>query len=93
MAENCTTNSGIFKTYRYTGTQVFQRPGAENVHECNGWTGRVEYVEPNGTKEAFLTPNDQYAPQQMNAPDAGDTTQGSSVKIGIVDQGVKYDHD
>lgn len=58
----------------------------------------IEYVEPNGTKEAFLTPNDdlfgdQYAPQQVNAPSAWDTTQGSSIKIGIVDQGVKYDHD
>jgi serine protease len=36
----------------------------------------------------------QYAPQQVNAPDAWETTLGSEdVTIGILDQGVKYDHE
>jgi len=36
---------------------------------------------------------DQYAPQQVNAPEAWDTTLGSDgVTIGIVDTGVDYEH-
>jgi len=58
----------------------------------------VKYVEENTTHEAFSTPDDslfdqQYAPQQVRAPEAWDTTEGSSdVTIAVVDQGVKYDH-
>ncbi|WP_435364522.1 S8 family serine peptidase [Haloarchaeobius sp. DYHT-AS-18] len=58
----------------------------------------VKYVEENKTHYAFATPNDpdfgdQYAPQQVRAPTAWDTTQGSSdVTIAVVDQGVMYDH-
>ncbi|QCW02213.1 S8 family peptidase [Natrinema pallidum] len=50
------------------------------------------------TATPLYTPNDpdfgsQYAPQQVNAPDAWDTTLGDSdVTISIVDQGVQYDH-
>ncbi|WP_439027202.1 S8 family serine peptidase [Haloarchaeobius sp. DT45] len=58
----------------------------------------VKYVEENTTHYALATPNDpkfgdQYAPQQVRAPSAWDTTQGSSdVTIAVVDQGVMYDH-
>ncbi|WP_435319167.1 S8 family serine peptidase [Haloarchaeobius sp. TZWSO28] len=58
----------------------------------------VKYVEENKTHYALETPNDpkfdgQYAPQQVRAPTAWDTTQGSSdVTIAVVDQGVMYDH-
>ncbi|WP_049908203.1 S8 family serine peptidase [Natrinema pallidum] len=50
------------------------------------------------TATTLYTPNDpdlgsQYAPQQVNAPDAWDTTLGDpDVTISIVDQGVQYDH-
>jgi serine protease len=60
---------------------------------------RVKYAEQNATHRALLTPSDprfsdQYAPQQVNAPTAWDTTLGSSdVTIAVVDQGVKYDHE
>jgi serine protease len=59
----------------------------------------VRYVEDNGTMRALYTPNDprygdQYAPQQVNADDAWDTTLGdSSVTISVVDQGIQYDHE
>ncbi|KAB1193493.1 S8 family serine peptidase [Haloferax sp. MBLA0076] len=58
----------------------------------------VKYAERNATHEALYTTNDpqygsQYAPQQVNADVAWDTTLGSSnVTIAVVDQGVKYDH-
>lgn len=58
----------------------------------------IKYVEENALHEAFSTPNDpyfddQYAPQEVNADDAWDTTQGDpSVTIGIVDTGAQYDH-
>jgi serine protease len=61
-------------------------------------TAGVKYVEKNATHHAFATPDDsmfdqQYAPQQVRAPEAWDTTEGSSdVTIAVVDQGVKYDH-
>ncbi|WP_440989175.1 S8 family serine peptidase [Haloarchaeobius baliensis] len=67
---------------------------AERLREQSG----VRYVEENETVHAFATPNDslfdqQYAPQQVRAPSAWDTTQGSSdVTVAVVDQGVKYDH-
>ena len=58
----------------------------------------VKYVEENRTHEAFATPDDslydqQYAPQQVRAPEAWDTTFGSEdVTVAVVDQGVMYDH-
>lgn len=58
----------------------------------------IAYVEQNATYQVSLTPNDtsfgsQYAPQQVRAPTAWETTLGSeSVTISIVDQGVQYDH-
>lgn len=58
----------------------------------------IKYAEENGTYEALYTPDDprwgdQYAPQQVNADDAWDTTLGSSsVTVAVVDQGIQYDH-
>lgn len=59
----------------------------------------VKYAEPNETLEAQYTPNDpdydqQYAPQQVNADDAWDTTLGSSdVTVAVIDTGIQYDHE
>ena len=59
----------------------------------------VKYAEPNGTVEALYTPDDpqfgdQYAPQQVNADSAWNTTLGSSeVTVSIVDTGLQYDHE
>ncbi len=70
----------------------------ENFIEAVTKDKRVKYAEPNGTMEALYTPNDpqfgdQYAPQQVNADDAWDTTLGSSsVTIAVIDTGVQYDH-
>ena len=58
----------------------------------------IKYAEVNGTYETLLTPSDslygnQYAPQQVDADAAWDTTLGSgSVTIAIVDTGTQYDH-
>jgi len=58
----------------------------------------IKYAEPNATYQAMLTPSDpqfgdQYAPQQVDAPSAWDTTTGSSnVTIAIVDTGAQYSH-
>jgi serine protease len=58
----------------------------------------VKYAEVNETFETQYTPNDprygdQYAPQQIGADTAWDTTLGSSnVTVAIVDTGVQYDH-
>lgn len=58
----------------------------------------VEYVEQNATYQVNSSPNDtsfgsQYAPQQVHAPTAWETTLGSeNVTISIVDQGIQYDH-
>ncbi|MFD1646369.1 S8 family peptidase [Haloarchaeobius litoreus] len=58
----------------------------------------VRYVERNTTHYAFAQPDDpkfdqQYAPQQVGAPSAWDTTFGSEdVTVAIVDTGVDYTH-
>ena len=58
----------------------------------------VKYAEVNETYETQLTPNDprygdQYAPQQIGADTAWDTTLGSSsVTVAVVDTGIQYDH-
>jgi serine protease len=58
----------------------------------------VEYTEQSQQWEIQATPSDslydeQYAPQQVNAPEAWDTTFGSeNVTIAVIDQGVLYDH-
>ncbi|WP_167880070.1 S8 family serine peptidase [Halorhabdus rudnickae] len=58
----------------------------------------VAYVEPNATYKPLVQPDDlrfdqQYAPQQVNAPEAWETTFGSSdVTIAVVDQGADYEH-
>ncbi|MFC4542391.1 S8 family peptidase [Halosolutus amylolyticus] len=58
----------------------------------------IEYAERNATYYTQLEPNDpqfgqQYAPQQVRADDAWDTTLGSmDVTVAVVDQGVDYTH-
>jgi serine protease len=60
--------------------------------------GSVKYVEPNATYHTLYTPNDplygdQYADQMVNAPAAWEETLGdASITIGVVDQGVAYNH-
>jgi serine protease len=73
-------------------------PAHENFVDRLERADAVKYVEENATYTQQVAPNDprygdQYADQQVNANDAWDTTFGDSgVSIGVVDQGVKYDH-
>jgi len=70
----------------------------ENFIEVVTKKDHIKYAEANATYETQYNPNDpqfgdQYAPQQVNADDAWDTTLGdSSVTIAVVDTGVQYDH-
>ncbi|NHN41408.1 S8 family serine peptidase [Halorubellus sp. JP-L1] len=74
------------------------KQAAENVKEAFAKKDKFRYVEYDQQLHAMETPNDelldeQYAPQQVRAPTAYDTTSGSSdVTISVVDQGVYYDH-
>ncbi|UIP01248.1 S8 family peptidase [Halobaculum sp. CBA1158] len=58
----------------------------------------IKYAEANATYETQYSPSDpqfgsQYAPQQVNADDAWDTTLGdSAVTVAVVDTGAQYDH-
>ncbi|WP_323675498.1 S8 family serine peptidase [Halorubellus sp. PRR65] len=76
------------------GTASMDSPIVEKLEQLSF----VETVERNVTYHTMATPNDelfdqQYAPQQVRAPTAYDTTDGSEdVTVAIVDQGVKYDH-
>lgn len=68
---------------------------AIDIYEQNN---DVEYAEPNITFHTYETPNDpmfdqQWGPQQVEAPAAWDVTKGSDqVEVAIVDTGVDYDH-
>lgn len=70
----------------------------ENFIEAVTKKDHIKYAEKNATQQALATPNDprfgdQYAPQQVNAPTAWDTTFGdSSVTVAVVDTGAQYDH-
>jgi serine protease len=70
----------------------------ENFIDAITKKDEVKYAEPNATHQALTTPNDprfadQYAPQQVNAPAAWDTTLGDSgVTVAVIDTGVQYDH-
>ena len=70
----------------------------ENFIDAITKKDHIKYAEANTTYEALATPNDpefgdQYAPQQVNAPTAWDTTFGdSSVTVAVVDTGAQYDH-
>jgi serine protease len=70
----------------------------ENFAERLEGADAVKYVEENARLTAQVAPNDpqyddQYADQQVNAPEAWDVTFGdASVTVGVVDQGIKYDH-
>ena len=70
----------------------------ENFIEAITKKEHIKYAEENATFETQYSPSDsqfgsQYAPQQVNADDAWDTTLGdSSVTIAVVDTGAQYDH-
>ena len=70
----------------------------ENFIEAITKKEHVKYAERNATHRSLLAPNDprwgdQYAPQMVNAPEAWDTTLGSSsVTIAVVDTGAQYTH-
>ncbi|WP_439027201.1 S8 family serine peptidase [Haloarchaeobius sp. DT45] len=84
----------------YMAVQLPDQASAQansSVAEAMKKKAGVKYVEENKTHYAFATPNDpkfgdQYAPQQVRAPEAWDTTTGEGVTIAVVDQGVMYDH-
>jgi serine protease len=87
------------ETLRYVAVKF---PGSETAREhfIDAITKQdgIKYAEKNTTHTAFLTPSDpllsdQYAPQQVNAPAAWNTTLGSSdVTIAVIDTGVDYTH-
>ncbi|WP_267640423.1 S8 family serine peptidase [Haloarchaeobius amylolyticus] len=85
----------------YMAVAVAERDGPSTMASVKATLeskSHVKYVEQNTTHYAMATPNDpkldsQYAPQQVRAPSAWDTTTGSAdVTIAVVDQGVMYDH-
>ncbi|WP_254862806.1 S8 family serine peptidase [Halovivax gelatinilyticus] len=59
----------------------------------------VEYAEENVTYHTMETASDdphfgsQYTPQQVDAPEAWNTTQGEDVLLSVIDQGVDYEHE
>jgi len=104
VRKHLTGKEEAVSTNETLGTTVVGLPenAAEQAHE--NFLGRLEaadavkYVEQNVELQAQVAPNDprygdQYADQQVNAPEAWDTTFGDSgVTVAVVDQGVKYDH-
>ncbi|WP_372480606.1 S8 family serine peptidase [Halomicrobium sp. HM KBTZ05] len=78
--------------------EVSTQSERESVRQQFESQPNVAYVEDNVTYETQLTPNDprfgdQYAPQQVNAAAAWDTTLGSTdVTVAIVDTGTQYEH-
>ncbi|WP_135828190.1 S8 family serine peptidase [Halorussus halobius] len=89
------------ETLRYVSVKFPERAAdvaRDNFAEAITRKDGIKYAEPNATHEALLTPGDpqfgdQYAPQQVDAPSAWDTTTGSpDVTIAVVDTGAQYDH-
>ncbi|WP_435346323.1 S8 family peptidase [Haloarchaeobius sp. HRN-SO-5] len=89
------------RTLRYVAVEfpdVASTQARESFVESVTSRDGVKYAERNATYTTSLTPNDpqfdqQYAPQQVEAPSAWDTTLGSSsVTIAVVDTGAQYDH-
>ncbi|WP_323675499.1 S8 family serine peptidase [Halorubellus sp. PRR65] len=93
-------NSEVYRRSNELGfiSMDIPKQAAENVKEAFEKKDKFRYVEFDQQLHALETPNDelydqQYAPQQVRAPTAYDTTDGSSdVTIAVVDQGVYYDH-
>src|SRR6056297_2499722 len=98
------TDASIVHENRTLGYMAVRLPDG-NAQAMSSVIDRLErqpgiaYAEPNHTVHALYEPNDpqfsqQYAPQQVRADQAWDTTLGSmDVTIAIVDQGVQYDHE
>jgi subtilisin family serine protease len=59
----------------------------------------TRYVEPDARVQLLSTPNDplydqQYGPQQINAPDAWDTSKGDASRaVCVLDTGIDYTHE
>ncbi|WP_323675501.1 S8 family serine peptidase [Halorubellus sp. PRR65] len=93
-------DSEIYRTSETLGFVSVDVPESEadQVIETFQQRDSIRYAEYDQQLHAFATPNDelydqQYAPQQVRAAQAYDTTDGSSdVTISVVDQGVYYDH-
>jgi subtilisin family serine protease len=91
----------IEASLRLDGAQVVQTTGGQSVaaaaRELNA-DPAVDYAEPNYVYSVQTTPNDPSYPSQwdmakIDAPSAwGVTTGSASVKVGIVDTGVQWDH-
>jgi serine protease len=85
-------------TIGYVAVELPDAKQASTLHRAVTDPGPVTYVEPNSTYRTVYVPNDpgydaQYADQMVNAPTAWERTLGSAgVTIGVVDQGVAYDH-
>lgn len=85
------------ETLGYMEVELPEQASAQAMTAMQNKPG-IEYTEESETYEIQATPSDdlfgeQYAPQQVNAPVAWDTTFGSDdVTIAVIDQGVLYDH-
>lgn len=78
---------------------VVETRDAPALFHMAGRESRVRYVEPNSAANAAaLTPDDprfaeQYAPQQVRAPEVWDSILGSDViGVCVVDTGIRYSH-
>jgi serine protease len=85
-------------TLGYVAVELPDTKQASTLHHAVTDSGPVTYVEPNMTYRALYVPNDpgyddQYADQMVNASTAWEQTLGDAgVTIGVVDQGVAYNH-
>lgn len=79
---------------KFPGNEIARENFIDAITKMDG----IKYAEKNTTHTTSLTPSDgrfsdQYAPQQVNAPAAWDTTLGSSdVTIAVIDTGADYTH-
>lgn len=79
---------------KFSGNETARENFIDAITKKDG----IRYAERNTTHTVSLTPgdgrfSDQYAPQQVNAPAAWDTTLGSSdVTIAVIDTGADYTH-
>lgn len=85
-------------TLGYVAVELPDAKQASTLHRAVTDPGPVTYVEPNMTYRTVYVPNDpgyneQYADQMVNTATAWERTLGDAgVTIGVVDQGVAYNH-
>jgi len=104
VAPNVSSDAEIVhenETLRYVAVKLPSRAAdaaQQNFIDAVTEKEGVKYAERNATHQAQYTPNDprfgdQYAPQQVEADAAWDTTLGShDVTVAVVDTGIQYDH-